>query len=105
MLADSQFRIVPGLAGSGTVSLESANFPGRYLRHKNYELWVEADAGTSLFAADASFHQRDGLADAAAESFESYNFPGRFIRAAGGLANVLTVATAQERADATFHLS
>lgn len=105
MLADSQFRIVPGLAGSGTVSLESANFPGRYLRHKFYEFWIEADDGSAVFDADASFFQRDGLADPAAESFESFNFPGRFLKASGGLANLQTVATAQDRTDATFRLS
>ncbi|SFG08912.1 Alpha-L-arabinofuranosidase B (ABFB) domain-containing protein [Streptomyces mirabilis] len=27
-LADSQFRVVRGLAGTGTLSLESANYPG-----------------------------------------------------------------------------
>jgi GH43 family beta-xylosidase len=105
MLADSQFRIVPGLAGSGTVSLESANFPGRFLRHKNYEMWVEANDGSSVFRADASFVQRDGLADTAHESFESSNFPGRYIRSTGGLANITTIATAQDRTDATFRLT
>ncbi|MEV3937943.1 family 43 glycosylhydrolase [Glycomyces sp. NPDC049804] len=105
MLADSQFRIVPGLAGSGTVSLESANFPGRYVRHKNYELWIEADDGSSVYDSDASFFQRSGLADAGAVSFESFNFPGRYIRASGGLANLQTTATAQDRTDATFRLT
>ncbi|GAB3660619.1 family 43 glycosylhydrolase [Glycomyces tarimensis] len=104
MLADSQFRIVPGLAGSGTVSLESANYPGRYLRHKNYELWVETDDGSSAFRSDASFHRRAGLADAAAESFESYNFSGRYIRQVGGYADLQTATTASERSDATFRL-
>src|SRR5688500_9811515 len=40
-LAVTQFRIVTGLAGSGTVSLESTNIPGYFLRHKNFEVWVE----------------------------------------------------------------
>ncbi|HEX2145495.1 MAG TPA: family 43 glycosylhydrolase [Glycomyces sp.] len=105
MLADSQFRIVPGLSGSGTVSLESANFPGRFMRHKNYEMWVEADDGATVFKADASFRQRAGLADSAAASFESVNFPGRYLRASGGLAFIQTIATAQDRTDATFRLT
>ena len=104
MLADSQFRIVTGLAGSGTVSLESANYPGRYLRHKNYELWVEASDGSSLFRSDASFTRRAGLADASGASFESYNFPGRYIRNVGGLANIQAASTSAERSSATFLL-
>ena len=35
---DSQFRLRPGLAGSGTVSFESVNFPGYFLRHSQLRL-------------------------------------------------------------------
>jgi GH43 family beta-xylosidase len=83
-LADSQFRIVTGLSGTGTVSLESTNFPGYYLRHRNHEAWVERRDGTSLFNADASFHRRGGLAGSGTVSFESVNFPGYFVRHRGG---------------------
>ncbi|GLP66485.1 hypothetical protein TUSST3_31050 [Streptomyces sp. TUS-ST3] len=103
-LADSQFRIVTGLTGSGTVSLESANFPGYYLRHKNNEVWVEKDDGTALFDADASFFQRAGLADTAAGvSYESYNFPGRYIRHFNNLLYTQPVSTTLDRQDATFY--
>ncbi|MGP3959018.1 family 43 glycosylhydrolase [Nonomuraea sp. 3N208] len=85
-LADSQFRIVTGLSGTGTVSLESTNFPGYYLRHRNHEAWVERRDGTSLFNADASFHRRGGLAGSGTVSFESVNFPGYFLRHRGGQA-------------------
>jgi GH43 family beta-xylosidase len=104
MLADSQFRIVPGLAGSGTISLESANYPGHYLRHRHYEYWVERDDGSSRFAQDAGFHRRQGLADAAGESFESVNFPGRYLRHRDGLVYLHEVSTEQERSEATFFL-
>ncbi|MGP3912199.1 family 43 glycosylhydrolase [Nonomuraea sp. 10N515B] len=83
-LADSQFRIVTGLSGTGTVSLESTNFPGYYLRHRNHEAWVERRDGTSLFNADASFHRRGGLEGSGTVSFESVNFPGYFVRHRGG---------------------
>ncbi|BBC36976.1 Alpha-arabinofuranosidase [Streptomyces graminofaciens] len=103
-LADSQFRIVTGLTGSGTVSLESANFPGYYLRHKNNELWVEKDDGTTLFDNDASFFERAGLADtSAAVSYESYNFPGRYIRHYNNLLYTQPVSTDLDRQDATFY--
>ncbi|MEU6720098.1 family 43 glycosylhydrolase [Nonomuraea sp. NPDC046802] len=83
-LADSQFRLVTGLSGAGTVSLESTNFPGYYLRHRNFEAWVEKRDGTALFDADASFTRRTGLAGAGTVSLESANFSGYFVRHRGG---------------------
>lgn len=103
-LADSQFKLVTGLTGSGTVSLESTNFPGYYLRHRNNELWVERSDGSALFRNDASFSQRAGLAASSAVSFESVNFPGRHIRVSNGLLYLQAVSDAQGRADATFVL-
>jgi GH43 family beta-xylosidase len=103
-LADSQFRIVPGLAGSGTVSLESANNPGFFLRHRNFEVWLERNDGSTAFRGDASFFRRAGLANAASASFESFNNPGRYIRHFSFLLYVQPVATDLDRADATFSL-
>ncbi|MEV1077446.1 family 43 glycosylhydrolase [Streptomyces sp. NPDC050211] len=102
-LADSQFRVVTGLAGSGTVSLESANFPGYFLRHKNFEVWLEKNDGTAGFASDATFYRRAGLSDAAGVSYESYNYAGRYIRHWEHVLFVQTPSTATDRADATFY--
>ncbi|MFI9748716.1 family 43 glycosylhydrolase [Streptomyces collinus] len=102
-LADSQFRVVPGLAGNGTVSLESANFPGYYLRHENFEVWLRKNDGSAQFASDATFRQRAGLADPAGVSYESYNYPGRYVRHWEYLLRVQAVSTATDRADATFY--
>ena len=102
-LADSQFRVVTGLTGTGTVSLESANFPGYVLRHKNNEVWVEKNDGTAPFAGDASFTARAGLADSAGVSYESFNLPGRYIRHYNYLLYVQAPSTATDRADATFY--
>lgn len=103
-LADSQFRIVPGLAGGGTISLESTNFPGYYLRHRGYQMWVERNDNSTVFRGDASFHRRAGLADAAGVSFESSNVPGRYVRHNSYDLNLQAVSTASDRADATYHL-
>jgi GH43 family beta-xylosidase len=103
-LADSQFRLVTGLAGSGSVSLESTNFPGYFLRHRDNELWVERSDGSTLFRNDASFSQRAGLAASSAVSFESVNFPGLHLRNSNGLLTLQAVTDAQGRADATFVL-
>ncbi|MFF1548183.1 family 43 glycosylhydrolase [Streptomyces sp. NPDC058291] len=102
-LADSQFRVVSGLAGTGTVSLEAAGFPGYYLRQKNSEVWLEKNDGTSTFASDATYYQRAGLADAAGISYESYASPGRYIRHYDYLLYVQTPSTATDRADATYY--
>lgn len=104
LLADSQFRLVTGLAGSGTVSFESANFPGYYLRHKNYEIWLERNDGSALFHNDASFYRRTGLAASAGVSFESLNFPGRYLRHRDNLLYIQPMSTSTDRADATFYL-
>ncbi|GAA0255134.1 hypothetical protein GCM10010492_64910 [Saccharothrix mutabilis subsp. mutabilis] len=103
-LADSQFRVVAGLSGSGTVSLESTNFPGYYLRHRNHEVWVERDDGGAGFRADASFFRRAGLASGSAVSFESVNFPGYYLRHFDYQMVLRTAPDALGRADATFVL-
>ncbi|MEU7926744.1 family 43 glycosylhydrolase [Micromonospora sp. NPDC049107] len=103
-LADSQFRIVNGLAGGGSVSLESTNYPGYYLRHYGFALSIAANDGSSIFASDASFQRRPGLADSAGISLESQNYPGRFVRHRDGLLYLEAVGTSAERSSATFHL-
>jgi GH43 family beta-xylosidase len=101
-LADSQFRIVTGLGGSGSVSLESTNFPGYYLRHRGFAVYVERNDGSATFRSDASFQRRAGLADASGISLESLNFPGRYVRQRGGLLYVEAVPATADRTTATF---
>ncbi|HCU49265.1 MAG TPA: alpha-arabinofuranosidase [Micromonosporaceae bacterium] len=103
LLADSQFRFVTGLTGTGSVSLESANFPGYFLRHRNFELWLDRNDGSAIFRSDASFYRRPGLADAAGFSFESVNYAGRYIRQSNYNLFVQAVSTAADRADATYY--
>ncbi|CAH1208360.1 hypothetical protein PAECIP111892_03096 [Paenibacillus auburnensis] len=79
-LDDSKFRIVSGLAGSGTISFESVNYPGYYLRHSNYSLVLKKSDGTDLFKNDSSFMRVPGLADTSWVSYRSYNFPDRYIQ-------------------------
>lgn len=103
-LADSQFRTVGGLSGTGTVSLESANFPGYYLRARSGEVWVEKGDGTTAFANSASFYQRAGLADSAnGVSYEAYASSGQYLRHFNYLLYVQTLGTAVAQQDATFY--
>ncbi|MFC9290274.1 glycoside hydrolase family 43 protein, partial [Streptomyces sp. NPDC057052] len=95
--ADSQWRLVPGLADSAGVSFQSVNHPNRYLRHYAYQLRLDVPDGTSAFAADATFHRTAGLADAGWASFRSYNYPTRYIRHANHTLRIDPPSTATDR--------
>jgi hypothetical protein len=89
-IRDASFKQVAGLSAPSDpslVSFESENYPGYYLRHRNYEIWLDKNNNTDLFRKDASFKVHDGLAQPSAidrpyqyVSFESTNYPGYFIR-------------------------
>jgi hypothetical protein len=102
--ADAQFRMVPGLANgaAGYVSFESVNHPGQYLRHSNFELVLARDDGTALFDRDATFKMTEGLADEWCTSFQSYNYPAQHLRHSGFELQLDPIASAIDRADATF---
>ncbi len=105
-LADSQFKLVPGLAGSGGyISFQSVNFPNYYLRHSDFEFSLAANDGTVQFAADATFMKAAGLADSACTSFQSYNFPTRYIRHSKFLLRLDPVSTTTDLQDATFKIT
>jgi hypothetical protein len=75
---DATFTVTPGLAGgAGCVSFQAAN--GMWLRHRDYRVRLETNAGTATFLADATFCVRDGSASGSVR-LESFNFPGRFLR-------------------------
>ncbi|MEV6345438.1 sigma-70 family RNA polymerase sigma factor [Actinoplanes sp. NPDC051851] len=50
-------------AATGSVTLESANYPGWFLRHRNDDLWVDQAVAGAAFRADSSFRVRPPLAD------------------------------------------
>jgi hypothetical protein len=99
---DAQFRMRPGLTGTGTVSFESVKFPGYFLRHANYDFQLVRNDGTAQFAADATFRQVAGLADSTWSSFQSYNHPDRYIRHYAYQLRLDPISTATGRGDATF---
>ena len=102
---DSQFRVVPGLAGSGTLSFQSVNHPGHYLRHYGFDFVLAADDGTATFRGDATFRQVAGLASASWASFQSYNHPDRYIRHYSYQLRLDPITDAVGRADATFRVT
>jgi Alpha-L-arabinofuranosidase B (ABFB) domain len=57
---DATFCTVPGLhktnrSGAASMSFRSFNFPDRYIRHRNFELWLDPLETTPLFRDDATF--------------------------------------------------
>ncbi|MEV4637775.1 AbfB domain-containing protein [Actinoplanes sp. NPDC049548] len=75
---DATFWVRPGLANSACYSFESRNFPGRYLRHRDYRVYSEAGTG-GTFNADATFCARPGLSGGGT-SLEASNMAGYYLR-------------------------
>lgn len=76
----SQFRIVtPGLAGDGTLSLESASSPGLFISYSGTEVKLGEDDKSDAFSKASSFYQRQGLSDESGVSFELVNSSEHFL--------------------------
>lgn len=56
-LADTQFRFVPGFAGAGTESLQSVNFPNRYVRVSGTTVRIDPVESGTAWAGQASFRR------------------------------------------------
>ncbi|WP_244905532.1 AbfB domain-containing protein [Paenibacillus physcomitrellae] len=102
--AESQWKMVKGLADASAISIESASKPGYFLRHKDGKVWLEANDNTTQFKNDATWHLRTGLANAWAASFESYNISGAYLRHRDGLLEISSISTDLDRQDATFYV-
>ncbi|MEU7488674.1 AbfB domain-containing protein [Streptomyces sp. NPDC042319] len=74
---DATWKIVPGLANSTCYSFESRNYPGEYLRHREYRVYKEAGSG-DLYRADATFCPVRGANGGVRLS--AYNFPDQYLR-------------------------
>jgi hypothetical protein len=77
--ADATWVVRAGLASSSCISFESANVSGSYLRHQNFQLFLQANDGSSLFAQDATFCPTTGNSGQGF-SFQSVNFTNKYIR-------------------------
>lgn len=81
--ADSTFKISAGLSDASCYSLESTNYPGRYLRHQNFRIKLAGSDGTATFRKDATFCAQAGLSGTGV-SLEASNLPGFFLRHSNG---------------------
>ncbi|MEV0531026.1 alpha-L-arabinofuranosidase B [Kitasatospora sp. NPDC050463] len=77
--ADATWIVRAGLANTSCLTFESANKPGQFLRHFNYELYLSFDTGSGTFAQDATFCPTTGNSGVG-RSFQSVNYPTKYIR-------------------------
>jgi hypothetical protein len=106
-LADSQFRFVPGHLGSGTVSLQSVNFPDRYLRViEEGTPRIDPFEDTDAYGRATSFRREPGLADRTAVSLRLPTAPRTYLAHDGSGRLVVSQPgpTRTDRERSTFRL-
>ncbi|MFF1835948.1 AbfB domain-containing protein [Streptomyces sp. NPDC058231] len=74
---DATWKIVAGLANSNCYSFESRNYPGEFVRHRDFRVRREADDGSALFRADATWC---AVAGTGGVRLTSANLPGSYLR-------------------------
>jgi hypothetical protein len=77
--ADATWIVTAGLSNSSCISFQAANASGQYLRHSNFELYLNANDGSSQFAQDATFCPVAGNSGTG-YSFQSVNYSTKYIR-------------------------
>ncbi|MEV7870367.1 AbfB domain-containing protein [Streptomyces sp. NPDC088124] len=50
----------PRSVGNGTIMLESVNYPGRFIRHRDFQLWLDPYQNSGLYRADTAFRMVSG---------------------------------------------
>ena len=100
------FKLVKGLWGDETVSFESTNSPGYYLRVKDGGLWIErGNTNAYEFRRDCSFKPHEDKFFSGYTSFESAYEPDTWIRQKDRRLYLESVSTYQDNNDASFLLS
>ncbi|TQS46271.1 AbfB domain-containing protein [Cryptosporangium phraense] len=74
------FTLVPGLADRTCYSFRDST--GRYLRHFQFRVRVDANDGSAIFLEDTTFCARAG-AVAGSVAFRSHNYPDRLLHVRG----------------------
>jgi len=76
--SDATFVIRSGLADKRCLSLESVNYPGRFVRHRNFAVFLHPREATGLFTADATFCAQP-VGPAGVFVLRSVNYPDRYL--------------------------
>ncbi|WP_028799787.1 glycoside hydrolase family 2 [Streptomyces sp. 142MFCol3.1] len=77
---DATWKIVPGLADSSCYSFESRNYPGEYLRHRDFRVRKDPGDGSALFKSDATWCAVQGSGGV---RLMASGFPGQYLRHIG----------------------
>ncbi|CAH1777808.1 unnamed protein product, partial [Owenia fusiformis] len=102
------YAIQPGITGQPTsISLESSDFPGYFLRHDGFKIILEnPGTNTGSFDKDATFWVKRGLWFPSHVTFESVNFPNHFIQNSNGKLKLSPFdGTDDYKANASFSLT
>lgn len=75
----ASWTVRAGLGSDACYSFESNDTPGSFVRHRNYELHVDANDGSQLFHEDATFCPQAGISGEGT-SFRSWSIPTRYWR-------------------------
>lgn len=77
---DASWKPVTGLSNSACLSFESVNIPGRFMRHQDGRIRIDASDNSDAFKQSATFCPRKALDGGGGVSLESANKPGFYIR-------------------------
>lgn len=91
-----------GRAAGGAVSLESKSWPGYYLQHANFAMYIAPNNGTALFAGDATFlpvNPRKAMAVGASVNLEPAAWPGYRVRHANFMGYISPINTSSSVVD------
>lgn len=103
-MADSKWKVVPGLADSAGISFESVSRANYYLRNSNNSVVLNVSDNSAAFRESATFYRVEGLANTSWTSFRSYADPSRYIRQSSNVLKIDPIATDTDRQDATFKI-
>jgi hypothetical protein len=76
--SDATFVVRSGLADKRCLSLEAVNYPGRFVRHQNFALFLHSREATGLFAADATFCAQPA-GPTGVFALRAVNYPDRYL--------------------------
>ncbi|HEX5686127.1 MAG TPA: AbfB domain-containing protein, partial [Ideonella sp.] len=77
---DASWKPVTGLSNGACLSFESVNVAGKFLRHLDGRMRIDASDNSDAFRQSATFCPRKALDGGGGVSFESANKPGFYIR-------------------------
>ncbi|KAJ7635071.1 Arabinosidase B [Roridomyces roridus] len=75
----ASWNVVAGLGNNACVSFESRDTPGNYIRHSNFQLFVNVSDGTQVFKEDATWCPQAAL-NGKGNSIRSWSFPTHYFR-------------------------